>query len=100
MNNRLDASPTRFRRSIHVGNPGNGRSRMFYRSGNRGKDDPMRILVRFYNTHFAKFLGEHAAEFELAGRTGISRRVLVSLRVYADIPAEAFKQRVHVAKVS
>jgi hypothetical protein len=57
-------------------------------------------LDRFDKPHFAKFLGKHAAKFELAGRTGISRRVLVGLRVYADIPAKAFKQRVHEAKVS
>src|SRR5260370_30038779 len=100
MNNRLDVSSTRFRRSINVDNPGGGRTRMVYRGGDRGQDDPMRILDRFNKTHFTKFLGQHAAKFELAGRTGISRRVLVGLRIYADITAKAFKQRVHDAKVS
>ena len=100
MDNGLDMAAAGLRRSIHMGDPGDGRTgARFSGAGRVGRncrhDDAVLVLLGVFQAHGAELAGEEPAEFQLAGRTGVSRRLFIGLRIDASITAEAIEQRAH-----
>ena len=59
--------------------------------GYGGHDDPELILLGIRQTDLTQFRKEHAAEFQLSGRTRVRRRTFDCLGMDANVPAETIE---------
>ncbi len=66
-----------------------------YGGGDGGQDDAVFVLHGVAQAEGAQLLRQHAAEFELAGRTGVSAGVLDGRGVDAYITTKTIEQGLH-----
>ena len=77
-----------------MGVEGDGR-RAGHVAGHGGEDEAVFVLPGIAEADREEFVPEEFAEYELAGRTGISRGRVVGLGVDPHVTKKAFEERVH-----
>jgi hypothetical protein len=95
MDDRLDAIAAGFGRRVYMRDPGDGRSGAEIGRRDGSHDDAVLILFCIGDAHRTQLIAKHSAQFELAGRTWIRRRLFIGFGIDADVSAKTIEKTVH-----